>query len=84
VLLASRHPYTQALTGCVVRGSYRDLTLGELSGSPPDLSQLPPGCSFAPRCSQRVDECGRVDPLGRECHHRHMVSCVKVEAYAGL
>ena len=84
VLLASRHPYTQALTSCVVRGSYRDLALGELSGSPPDLSQLPPGCSFAPRCSQRVDECGRVDPLGSECHPRHMVSCVKVEAYAGL
>jgi peptide/nickel transport system ATP-binding protein len=61
VLLAPRHPYTQALTRCVVRGSYHD-PLGELSGMPPDLGRLPPGCSFAPRCSDRGEDCVRLDP----------------------
>jgi peptide/nickel transport system ATP-binding protein len=80
VLLGPRHPYTQALTNCIVRGSYRDAALGELRGSPPDLSQLPQGCSFAPRCSKRSEDCGRVDPPRREIQSRHVVSCLKVAA----
>jgi peptide/nickel transport system ATP-binding protein len=80
VLLASRHPSTQALTGCVVRGSYRDMMLGELRGSPPDLSQLPPGCSFAPRCKERNADCGRLDPAQREIEPRHVAACLNVAA----
>jgi peptide/nickel transport system ATP-binding protein len=83
VLLAPHHPYTQALTHCVVRGSYRDARLGELQGSPPDLSQIPPGCSFAPRCVQRGDECLRVDPMYREFQSRHGAACVRIAGVAG-
>lgn len=78
VLLAPRHPYTQALTSCVVRGSYRDTELGELGGSPPDLAQLPPGCSFAPRCPARIEPCGRLDPVRREVQPHHAVACLNV------
>jgi peptide/nickel transport system ATP-binding protein len=83
VLLAPRHPYTQALTQCVVRGSYRDAMLGELRGAPPDLSQLPPGCSFAPRCAARIDECTRHDPLQQNVAPRHNVACIKYGVDAG-
>ncbi len=84
VLLTPHHPYTQALTNCIVRGSYRDVALGELRGSPPDFSQLPQGCSFAPRCSKRSEDCGRLDPPRRELQSRHVVSCLKVAAHAPL
>jgi peptide/nickel transport system ATP-binding protein len=84
VLLAPRHPYTQALTRCVVRGSYRDTALGELRGSPPDLSQLAPGCSFAPRCTERSEDCGRLDPAQREIEPRHVAACLNVAAAKAL
>jgi peptide/nickel transport system ATP-binding protein len=82
VLLSPRHPYTQALTHCVVRGSYRDAALGDLRGTPPDLSQLPPGCSFAPRCAERGEDCGQADPTRRQIAPRHGVACLHVPGAA--
>jgi len=82
VLLEPRHPYTQALTNCVVRGSYRDLALGELGGAPPDLSRLPPGCSFAPRCAARTETCAETDPPIRAVEPDHRVACLRAGAPA--
>ncbi|MCK0207512.1 ABC transporter ATP-binding protein [Starkeya koreensis] len=76
VLLNPSHPYTHALTGCVVQGSYRDHRLGELAGAPPDLAQLPPGCSFAPRCARRQEDCRLTDPARRPVAPRHDVACL--------
>jgi peptide/nickel transport system ATP-binding protein len=84
VLLEPRHPYTQALTQCVVRGSYRDMMLGELRGSPPDLSQLAPGCSFAPRCKDRGDDCLRQDPAQREIEPQHAAACLHIAAATSI
>ncbi|QDU61024.1 Oligopeptide transport ATP-binding protein OppD [Planctomycetes bacterium Pan216] len=59
-----RHPYTEALLRSVPR--LDDETKAEflpIRGAPPDLSQLPPGCSFAPRCDYRLDRCERVEPM---------------------
>lgn len=78
VLLNPSHPYTRALTDCVVQGSYRDHRLGELKGSPPDLAQLPPGCSFAPRCVRRADACLRGEPERRRLAPHHNVACFQV------
>jgi oligopeptide/dipeptide ABC transporter ATP-binding protein len=54
------HPYTEALLACVPRldseGAGSD-TLMSIPGAPPDLANLPPGCRFAPRCSQARDYC---------------------------
>ncbi len=33
-----------------------------LEGRPPSLSDLPPGCPFAPRCPIAIDECRKVEP----------------------
>jgi len=33
-----------------------------LPGDPPDPAELPPGCSFHPRCPRRFDDCDRIDP----------------------
>jgi oligopeptide/dipeptide ABC transporter ATP-binding protein len=35
----------------------RRAKLDPIPGQPPDLTRLPPGCSFAPRCSFVVDHC---------------------------
>ena len=35
----------------------RRAKLDPIPGQPPDLTRLPPGCSFAPRCSFVVDRC---------------------------
>jgi peptide/nickel transport system ATP-binding protein len=56
------HPYTQGLVGSFppLRGPRRELT--GIPGSPPDLRDLPPGCSFAPRCPHAFEPCTKVAP----------------------
>ena len=54
---APAHPYTAALLNSIPRMSDTDQRLTPIEGQPPDLSALPPGCSFAPRCAQAFDRC---------------------------
>ena len=60
-----RHPYTLGLLRSVPRlDEPRRAKLRPISGQPPDLSRLPPGCSFAPRCAYVVERCRHeVPPL---------------------
>jgi oligopeptide/dipeptide ABC transporter ATP-binding protein len=53
-----RHPYTLGLLRSVPRlDEPRRARLNPIDGQPPDLTRLPPGCAFAPRCAFRVDRC---------------------------
>src|SRR5499427_4340894 len=53
-----RHPYTRGLLRSVPRlDEPRRAKLDPIPGQPPDLSRLPGGCSFAPRCAFRVERC---------------------------
>jgi len=74
------HPYTEGLLDSIPR---LDQTAGELAaigGLPPNLTNIPPGCAFNPRCKYARDVC-RVDPVpplvdlgaGRSsaCHFTH-------------
>jgi oligopeptide/dipeptide ABC transporter ATP-binding protein len=57
------HPYTEALLSSIPRMSDNRQRLTAIDGQPPDLSALPPGCSFAPRCPQVFDRCrGQAPP----------------------
>ena len=51
------HPYTRDLLRSTVHGDMRGATLDPIPGSPPDLADLPPGCSFAPRCAAAREVC---------------------------
>lgn len=53
-----RHPYTIGLLGSMPRvdGEPR-AKLRSIPGRPPDMSNLPPGCPFAPRCAHATDQC---------------------------
>jgi oligopeptide/dipeptide ABC transporter ATP-binding protein len=71
-----RHPYTRALLASIPRlsqdGNRRLLTIG---GLPPDLSQPPPGCRFAPRCSRATDKCRDQEPALTGETADHLFSC---------
>jgi peptide/nickel transport system ATP-binding protein len=59
---APRHPYTLGLLNSFppMSGPRRELT--GIPGSPPDLSDLPVGCRFAPRCPYVMDRCRSENP----------------------
>ena len=56
------HPYTRALLNSIPRMSEDDQRLTAIDGQPPDLSALPPGCSFAPRCPNVMARCRDQEP----------------------
>jgi oligopeptide/dipeptide ABC transporter ATP-binding protein len=62
VFNAPAHPYTQALLSSIPRMNHAGQRLTAIDGQPPDLSALPPGCAFAPRCPRVVDDCRRLSP----------------------
>jgi peptide/nickel transport system ATP-binding protein len=58
-----RHPYTQALMRSIPKLEMASHTrLDAISGRPPDLVNLPSGCSFAPRCPNAQEKCLTDDP----------------------
>jgi len=57
IMDAPQHPYTRGLLHSTVHGGRRDEDLRPVPGAPPDLAELPPGCSFAPRCGYRQEAC---------------------------
>jgi peptide/nickel transport system ATP-binding protein len=54
---APRHPYSAGLLASTVGSENRGQPLTVIAGSPPDLSALPGGCSFAPRCTRATGKC---------------------------
>jgi peptide/nickel transport system ATP-binding protein len=58
------HPYTWSLLRSVPRvDERRHERLISIEGMPPDLSRLPSGCTFHPRCQFKVERCSREEPL---------------------
>jgi peptide/nickel transport system ATP-binding protein len=67
IVEAPRHPYTAGLLASTVSGSSRGRPLATIGGAPPDLTRLPTGCAFAPRCAWAGPKCAvRQPPLQRE------------------
>ena len=57
------HPYTWSLLRSVPRvDERRHERLISIQGMPPDLSRLPAGCKFHPRCQFKVERCMRDEP----------------------
>jgi oligopeptide/dipeptide ABC transporter ATP-binding protein len=52
-----KHPYTRALLQSIPRFGDARERLTAIGGQPPDLSALPLGCSFHPRCPEAIDRC---------------------------
>jgi peptide/nickel transport system ATP-binding protein len=64
-----RHPYVKALISAMPSVVADPSSLRSIPGQVPDLSDLPPGCRFAPRC-------GLVQPICREVEPKLLVNAV--------
>ena len=70
------HPYTKGLLESIPRVDLKGKELVAISGLPPSLLRIPPGCAFHPRCPYVRDVCRvEVPPLydvgpgrGSACH----------------
>jgi oligopeptide/dipeptide ABC transporter ATP-binding protein len=69
------HPYTEALLRCVPRSDRLEARLVDIPGQPPDLANLPSGCSFAPRCPKAMDRCWEAYPPEVEVSPGHVTKC---------
>lgn len=78
ILDRPRHPYTEALLRCIpsIQGSGKRLPT--LSGTPPDLSVVTPGCSFRPRCPLAFSECAIAAPDLYPIAEGHSARCLLV------
>ena len=73
------HPYTQGLLESIPRIDGADGRLRAIEGLPPQLTDLPQGCLFHPRCPMAtqlcVDKRPELEPVVEEhlsaCHYRH-------------
>ncbi|MGI0085776.1 MAG: ABC transporter ATP-binding protein [Nitrososphaerales archaeon] len=69
------HPYTKGLLSCVPSGTKDDSELKPISGSIPDLKELPTGCRFAPRCPYAFGRCRSNLPRLQQTKDGHSVAC---------
>jgi oligopeptide/dipeptide ABC transporter ATP-binding protein len=69
------HPYTQGLLSSTLKLGEEKDRLEIIEGTVPDLSKLPPGCLFNPRCSQAEAICSREVPGTVEIEKGHVMAC---------
>jgi peptide/nickel transport system ATP-binding protein len=77
-----QHPYTHGLLASIprldlLRGEtdVRKKRLEEIKGIVPALTNLPPGCAFAPRCPFAIDKCRKEAPPYEEKQPGHWAAC---------
>jgi peptide/nickel transport system ATP-binding protein len=76
-----QHPYTKALLAAVPRPGADPV---RLPGEPASPLAIPAGCSFHPRCRERVERCSTEVPMlfTTDGTSRHMASCLLTMAAA--
>ncbi|MCY4140120.1 MAG: methionine ABC transporter ATP-binding protein, partial [Rhodobacteraceae bacterium] len=75
MLKSPSHPYTAGLMASMPAASPRGQRLISIPGGLPRLSNLPKGCSFAPRCAHATHAC-EVLPDLTFTSPDHAVRCV--------
>lgn len=70
------HPYTRGLMDSIPKlDGDSNLRLVPIPGQPPDLSNMPPGCAFAPRCTLAMDQCRNSRPTLEDVGKQHQRAC---------
>ncbi|MFC2006199.1 ABC transporter ATP-binding protein [Chloroflexota bacterium] len=73
-----KHPYTLGLMTSVPRLDLaRSRKLSVIDGLPPNLTRLPEGCSFNPRCYLANDRCRKERPELEEVEQNHYSACFR-------
>src|SRR4051794_25403508 len=78
-----KHPYTRGLMASMPavislgagKDIEQDVRLNEISGMVPSLTNLPPGCAFAPRCPLALDRCRAEYPPLEDFGGHHLSAC---------
>jgi oligopeptide/dipeptide ABC transporter ATP-binding protein len=76
IIRSPSHPYTAGLLRAMPQ-MHRE-PLRPIPGSVPPLSDLPPGCTFGPRCEFHQSECDAAVPNPRQAEARHFARCILV------
>ena len=71
------HPYTQGLLAALPDVAGPRTRLVAIPGTVPEPWNLPPGCSFAPRCSRAVDACRTAPPPLLQLKEGHSAACIR-------
>ncbi len=72
-----RMPYTEALLGAIPKiDAAPHSLLPAIPGRPPDMTRLPPGCAFEPRCARADARCAQArPPLAESGSGAHRFAC---------
>jgi oligopeptide/dipeptide ABC transporter ATP-binding protein len=68
-----KHPYTWGLLESLP--TLNRARLQPIEGQPPSITEIPEGCSFAPRCSRRMEVCSTKFPLAAQEGPNQHVCC---------
>ncbi|MEM7021912.1 MAG: ABC transporter ATP-binding protein [Pseudomonadota bacterium] len=76
------HPYSEGLLASIPSLDDASAGLEPIPGQPPDLTDLGPGCPFAPRCRYASEDCQRQTVALREIAPGHLSACLFPERMA--
>ncbi len=62
VSLRPQHPYTKGLLAALPQQGTRGQRLSQIPGMMPNLTSIPQGCPFHPRCDKAMPVCTQVEP----------------------
>ncbi len=63
ILSNPKHPYTRGLLAAIPKFDQARPALSPIPGSPPTITEVLPGCRFAPRCPNADAQCTASEPL---------------------
>lgn len=75
VLIRNNHPYTNALVGSFPSLHKPISKLTQISGNPPNLADMPVGCTFSPRCKYAQEICFTEKPPMRSVRLNKLCKC---------
>jgi len=78
------HPYTVGLMNSVPRVDQRGQRLSPITGSPPNLANIPSGCPFHPRCPRAEEVCSQERPPLRPVVAGRLSACHFSEEVLGV
>jgi oligopeptide/dipeptide ABC transporter ATP-binding protein len=79
---APLHPYTRGLLACVPSLTEDRDRLVAIPGTLPEPSRRPPGCRFAPRCTQAIAACATDLPPLLPYGPNHQAACLRAHEWA--
>ena len=74
-----KHPYTKALLESIPRIAAQRTALNPIEGMVPSPYRRPAGCTFHPRCRERIESCNHIVPQLTQISENQSVRCLLYE-----